>query len=311
MSGELAGRIEPCDPVVRSIFGTTDPEAVWSAVLMVCPEAIECFAFEASVGALFGIVVRSGERRALKVHRTATPERLAATQQVQEHLWRSGFPCPRPLGSRGRATLEDWRDDGVQRDARDPDVRRAIAQLLSRLVRLARELSPPVDLPPFFPRPGGPLWPQPHNVLFDFHATAHDAGWIDDIAEAARERRDAGGGKLVIAHHDWTSKHVRFNGLEPTVVHDWDSTSIDFEPVFVGNSAAHFTYDADLPSADETSLFIADYERARPSTFTRAERAQARAAAVYGRAYTTRCTHALGGDTASLRLPEYASTLLK
>lgn len=303
--------IEPGDPVVESIFGTTDPAAIWAEVLTMCPEAVECFAFEAGVGAVLGLVVRGGEHVALKVHRSSTAEHLAAMQQVQEHLWRHGFPCPRPLGVRGRATLEEWRDDGVQRSAHDPETRRAIAALLMRLVSLTRNLRPPVDLPPFFPRPGGPLWPEPHNVLFDFAATAPGAEWIDEIGGVAKAARDVGGTRVVIAHHDWTAKHIRFGELKPVVVHDWDSTSVDFEPVFVGNAAAHFTYDDALPTVDETFLFIADYERARPSAFTRREQAVAAAAAVYGRAYTTRCVHAFGGDTSELQLPEYAAALLQ
>jgi hypothetical protein len=308
----LAERIDPDDRVVRSIFGTTDPEAIWQEVLTLCPEAVDCFRFETSVGALLGLVVRGGDRVALNVHRMATAERLDATQQVQEHLWRYGFPCPRPLGVRGRATLEEWRDDGVYRDAHETEARRALARLLVRLVTLTRGVRPAVDLPPFFPGPGGPLWPVPHNVLFDFEATREGAEWIDEIAEAARERRDVAGGAVVIGHHDWTAKHVRFAGIEPTVVYDWGSMSVGFEPVFAGEAAAHFTYDVEpLPTVDEAFLFIADYERARPAPFTREEQATASAAAVYARAYTTRCTHALGGDTAALSLPAYAAALLQ
>lgn len=298
MNGELA----------RSILGDEDPDAVRRRL---CPEAVECFAFEVSVGAVFGLVVHGGGRVALKVHRSPTTERLAAQQEVQEHLWRNGFPCPRPLGVRGPGTLEEWRDDGVQRDAREPEVRRAMAALLVRLVTLTRDLRPSVDLPPFFPGPGGPLWPAPHNALLDFDATAAGAEWIDEIARAARARRDVGAGRVVIAHHDWTAKHVRFRELRPSVVHDWDSTSIDYELVFVGSAAAHYTYDDVLPTVDESFLFISDYERARSSPFTRAEHAVAAAAAVYGRAYTTRCVHALGGDTGELRLSEYAAALLQ
>jgi hypothetical protein len=312
MSEHLAEALEPGDPVVHSIFGTTEPQAIWAEVTTMCPEAVDCFRFEASVGALFGLVIHGGDRVALKVHRTATVERLDALQQVQEHLWRYGFPCPRPLGVRGRGTLEEWRDEGEHRDAHEPDARRALAQLLVRLVTLTRGLQPAVDLPPFFPRPGDPLWPAPHNVLFDFEGTAAGAEWIDEIARAARERRDAGGGPLVIAHHDWTAKHVRFAGIKATAVYDWDSISVDFEPVFVGNAAAHFTYDVEpLPTVDEAFHFIAEYERARPSPFSREEQMTAWAAAVYGRAYTTRCVHALGGDTEALNLPAYADALLQ
>jgi hypothetical protein len=304
--------VEPGDLVVESIFGTTDPGEIWAEVTTMCPEAVDCFLFEASVGALLGLVVRGGDRVALKVRRRATAERLAAVQLVQEHLWRYGFPCPRPLGVRGRGTLEEWREDGERRDAHEPEARRALAQLFLRLVTLTRAVRPTVDLPPFFPRADGPLWPEPHNVLFDFETTATGAEWIDEIAAAAKALRDQGGGDVVVAHLDWTAKHIRWAGIKAKVVYDWDSLSIGYEAVFVGEAAAHFTYDiGPLPSVDETLQFVADYERSRSSAFTRAEQATAAAAAVYARAYTTRCTHALDGDTAALSLPEYASALLQ
>jgi len=152
-------------------------------------------------------------------------------------------------------------------------------------------------------------------VLFDFEASAHDARWIDEIATAARSRRDAGPGDLVIGHHDWTVKHVRFGGLRPLVVYDWDSLSADLEPVFVGEAAATFTYTEHLPvelwpTVEEAQAFIGDYERARGRPFTAAERGTARAAAVYTRAYSSRCVHALGADTRSLSLEAYAQELL-
>ncbi len=248
MSAFLAERIEPDAPIERSIFGTDDPEAIWAQVLALCPDAVDCFAFEVSVGALLGLRLAGGERIALKVHvNSAFGGYLAAMQAVQERLWRLGFPCPRPLGVRGRATLEEWRDDGEYLDGHDPAVRRALAALLARLLDLGRRLEPGPELVPFFPRAGGPLWPTPHNVLFDFEATAAGAGWIDEIARAARARRDAGPGDLVVGHHDWTVKHVRFDGLRPTVVYDWDSASADLEPVFAGEAAANFTYTEHLP----------------------------------------------------------------
>jgi hypothetical protein len=276
----------------------------------------ECFAFEVSVGALLGLVLADGARVALKVHvDRARDGYLEAMQDVQEHIWRRGFPCPRPLGVRGRATLEEWRDAGEYLDGHDPAVRRSLAGLLARLVELTRDLEPSPALTPFLPRGGGSLWPRPHNVLFDFEATAHDAGWIDEIATAARRRRDAGPGELVIGHHDWTVKHVRFDGLEPCMVYDWDSVSADLEPCFVGEAAATFTYTGQVraelwPTVEEAQAFIADYEHERARPFTPGELGTARAAAVYTRAYSTRCVHAFGGDARSLRLDEYAHELL-
>jgi hypothetical protein len=285
-------------------------------VLQLCPEAVDCFAFAVSVGALFGLRLDDGSGAALKVHTgRVTREYLDAVQAVQATLSGGAFPCPRPLGMRELATLEEWRDDGEYLDGHDPDVRRAVAALLARLVRTTRDLGPGAGLEPFFSPPGGPLWRVPHNVLFDFEATAAGAEWIDEIARAAKEARDGGAGEVVIGHADWTVKHIRFDGLRPTVVYDWDSLSADYEPVHAGNSAATFTYTEELPvqlwpSADEAGAFLDDYAQARGAPFAAAERRVAGAAAVYGRAYSTRCVHALGGDARAMALEEFAVAFL-
>src|SRR5439155_5202776 len=156
-------------------------------------------AFEVSVGALFGLRLRDGSRVALKVHVQHEPERLEAVQRVQAHLVECGFPCPRPLGVRGRATLEEWNDDGDYLDAHAPPVRRVLAQNLAELFRLASELLPLACME-YFPPEDGPLWRGPHNVLFDFEATARGAEWIDEIAQAATPLRDSRVGDLVIGH---------------------------------------------------------------------------------------------------------------
>jgi hypothetical protein len=238
-----------------------------------------------------------------------------AVQHVQSVLRERGFPCPRPLGVRERATLEEWRDEGEYRDAHEPEVRRVVAEQLARLLRATRDLQPVAGMRPVFPPPGAPLWPTPHNVLFDFEATGAGAEWIDEIARTAKARRDVQVGELVIGHGDWTVKHFRFEGLRPTVVYDWDSLYTDFETVYVGGSAATFTYTEHLPvelwpSASEAEAFFDDYERARDSAFTSTELEAARAAAVYARAYSTRCVHALGHDARAMALEDFAATFL-
>ena len=147
-----------------------------------------------------GLILRDGARVALKIHRGIQPAFLEATQVVQQHLWRRGFPCPEPLGVRGAATLERWTDAGEYRDAHDPDVRRAMAETLAWLVRVTNELgSAPWLSRHFYPAGERPLWPRPHNVLFDFEATASGAEWIDEIAAAAKPLRDEPVGAVVIA----------------------------------------------------------------------------------------------------------------
>jgi hypothetical protein len=316
VSDFIAERIWPGALIERSIFGTDDPHAIWAQVLEACPDAVECFAFEVSVGARLGLRLRDGSRIALKVHvGREGPRYLEAVQRVQQHLWERGFPCPKPLGSRERVTLEEWRGDGEYRDAHDPAVGRVVAGQLVELFRLTGELEPPPGLEPFFPSPDAPLWPIPHNVLFDFEATAKGAEWIDEIAGAAKPLRDAQAGRLVIGHGDWTVKHFRFDGLRPTVIYDWDSLNTDFETVFVGGSAATFTYTEHLPvsvwpTVDEAQAFLDDYEQLRAEAFTPEERAAARAAAVYSRAYAARCTHAVGKDATGVHLREYAEAFL-
>jgi hypothetical protein len=315
MSEFIAERIWPDAAVERSIFGTEEPDAIWGSVREICPEAVDCFAFEVSVGALFGLRLHDGSRVALKVHVQRNVDALNAVQRVQAHLFEVGFPCPEPLGVRGRATLERWFEEGVYRDAHEPPVRRAIAEHLALLIRLTRDLQPVEGLEPFFPKPSGPLWPVPHNVLFDFEATAAGAEWIDDIARTAKPRRDARVGELVIGHGDWTVKHFRFDGLCPTVVYDWDSIHTGYETAFVGGAAATHTYTDRLPvtvwpTVEEASAFFDDYESARGRPFSVEERRAAHAAAVYSRAYSARCTHAIGKDARKMWLGDYAEAFI-
>ena len=316
MSEFIAERIWPGALVERSIFGTDDPDEIWGRAVGACPEAVECFAFRVSVGALFGLRLRDGSRVALKIHGDRYDDRyLAAMQRVQEHLWAGGFPCPRPLGVGPRATIEEWVDAGEYRDAHEPAARRVLAELLAELMRRTAALHPLEGMRPFFPPRGGPLWPRPHKVLVDFEATSEGAAWIDEIARAAKARRDVPAGPLVIGHGDWTAGHVRFDGLRPTAVYDWDSLATASEAVIVGGAAATFTYTEHLPvrawpDLAEARAFLEDYERARGTAFTKAERSAAQAAVVYARGYTTRCVHALGHDTTALDLSEFAAGLL-
>jgi hypothetical protein len=316
MSDFIAERLWPEARVERSIFGTDDPRAIWAQVLHACPDAVDCFAFEVGIGARFGLVREGGTRVALKIHTPDTNlDYLDAVQRVQAHLAANGFPCPRPLGVRGRATLEEWIDTGAYRDAHEPAVRSVLAERLAELILLTQPLHPLPGMEPYLPSNPTPLWPKPHNVLFDFEATSAGAEWIDEIAGAAKPLCDARVGALVIGHGDWTATHFRFDGLRPTVVYDWDSLNTDFEAVFVGGAAATFTYTERLPvdvwpSVTEAEAFLEEYEHARGTPFTPAEAAAARAAAVYTRAYSTRCTHAVGKDTAGLCLRGYVDAFL-
>jgi hypothetical protein len=267
---------------------------------------------------MLGLQLRDRSRIALKIHTDAYPASyLVGAQRVQEHLWQRRFPCPRPLGVRGRATLEEWKDDGVYRDGHEPDVRRALAVALARLIELTDELRPAPRLERgfSFPAADGALWPTPHNVLFDFEATSAGAAWIDDVAIAARRIRDEPVGREIVGHGDWVANHVRFEGAKPCVAYDWDSLETDREPNLLGCAAATFTYNEQLPielepTVDETRAFVADYEVARGGELAAEERRATYAAAVYVRAYATRCGHAVGGEVDRASVEAYAEALL-
>jgi hypothetical protein len=311
-------RRNPDSPVVRDVLGTVDERAIRQRARELDPEAEEIFFFTASVGALFGIRRRDGSRVAVKVHGATQDELyLDEVQRAQLALAEDGFPAPRPLGRRGLATFEEWLDGGSFRDAHEPAVRTAMATALATFHSLATA-SGGRPHRRFFPLDSEALWPAPHNALFDFTATADGAEWIDEIARLAKPVRDAGLGREVVGHADWSVKHLRFDELlRPTVLYDWDSVTVDREPALVGTAAGSFTYTEELPepvflwpSAAETRAFIDEYEAARGAPFPEPERRAAGAAAVYLRAYAARCTHALDRDAHWTGLAEYAEELL-
>jgi hypothetical protein len=305
----------PESPVVLDVLGTVDGAAIKQQIQQLEPATTEIFAFACSVGATFGLLLEDGSRVALKIHKLfRDPAYFRDVQCVQGSMREAGFPAPRPVRVHGAVTVEEWIDDGVFRDAHDGDVRRAMADVLARFVELASGSG-------VSPRrasltPEGELWPKPHNKLFDFEATASGAEWIDEIGARAAAVEKVG--RAVVGHLDWAAKHVRFDsGLQPTAVYDWDSVTTEFEPVVAGQAAASFTYTEELnsaverwPTPDESSAFLADYDRARGSAFAAAERRTAGAACVYLLAYAARCGHAIGADLADSSLRDHARAFL-
>ena len=308
----------PASPVVADVLGTLDGDEIRARARELDPELEEIFFFAASVGAIFGVRRRDGTRVAIKVHKLFTDDGyFDELQRLQGALAAQGYPAPRPLGRRGLATLEEWLDDGVFRDAHEPDVRSAMAGALADFV--ARATATGIrPLRPFLPFGDEGLWPVPHNALFDFDATTAGAAWIDEIARASKPLGRGNTGREVVGHTDWSAKHLRFDGsLRPTALYDWDSVTVDREPSHVGTAAGSFAYTEELghdvvlwPSAEESLAFIAEYEDARGKPFGSDERRAAQAACVYLRAYAARCGHAFGVDVRDTGLEELAEALL-
>jgi aminoglycoside phosphotransferase (APT) family kinase protein len=181
-------------------------------------------------------------------------------------------------------------------------VRAALGRGLWQIVAACRPLVATSTLPAHLltELPAGALWPTPHSRLFEFGRTAPEAGWIDDVARAARDVASAG--ERVIAHADWRAEHLRFIDDRIVVAYDWDSLAVGPEPALVGSCAHAFTADwshghrAQAPSVDEARELVAAYEEARGRGFDLTERAACAAAFAYACAYTARCSHALGVD---------------
>jgi Ser/Thr protein kinase RdoA (MazF antagonist) len=282
-----------------------------------------CFHFSVSVGAVFGVELVDGRRVAVKAHQPSTNAgELAAVQRAQAHFAANGIPCPRPMLAptpflETLATAEAWLEDGEIGTEVTQSRRRAMAELLARLISLGAELLP---MPPleYGRYDDAEPWPRPHNALFDFAATRAGADDIDAIARRAAPRMRAG--PVVLAHQDWSVKQFRFLGDEITAVYDWDSLSVEHESVAVGGAAATHTAEFShpwLPRLEDALAFVEDYERARAWPFTDAEREAVRARIAYNVAYTARCEHALAacGHTtfvtrAREALPEFAAELL-
>jgi hypothetical protein len=98
-----------------------------------------------SVGVVVGVELDDGQRVVVKAHQPREPlSRLAAVHKVQQHLYREGFPCPRPVlgpSPLGNAlgTVEQLADSGEFRDTHDPVSRRLMAEALAWQLRLARD----------------------------------------------------------------------------------------------------------------------------------------------------------------------------
>ena len=297
--------------VLRELFDDPAPSTIAAALDDLCMRALgsgiaDAEFFEASVGSTHGVRLADGRRVVIKLHRPGRSSAfLRAAQTVQRHLAAQAFPCPHPLAGpepvgAGYATAESLIDRGSSADAHEPAIRRAMATTLAELVERCRALPAPTGLAQdAMRRRPGALWPTPHDGRFDFPGTTAGAEWIDDVARRARAVLAAGlAGDPTIGHTDWRAQNLRFADGQVSAVYDWDSLAIERETDLVGSAAHAFTSNwADppagrqFPAFEEATAFIGEYERARRTGFTDAERRATRAALAYSMAYTARCEH--------------------
>jgi hypothetical protein len=294
-----------CGPLESAIVGTADPVVVAETLSSLAHAATGVPVragrwYRASVSAVAGVVLADGREVVVRAYQPATGAAFVeGVIRVQRHLDSTGFPCAAPLG-------EPVAVDGVlgraETDLADPGARcfapaemAASAAGLAELVARSASLDP-VGLERHPMALSDSLYPVPHSPHFDFEATAAGAGWIDDIAAAARDAMTDD--DAVIAHGDWSARNVRLGPAGLRAVYDWESLQFVPESWALGAAAATWRSlgepdDELAPSDPEIRAYIDRYERARRRPLSPDQRRSARAAAVFALAYTARCEHAL------------------
>jgi hypothetical protein len=296
-------------PVVEAIFGTDDPATVAATLTQAVastlgvPVAAARF-YEPGVGVVVGFELDDGRAIVAKAHRATftTFECLAAIVGVQADLAAAGLPAPAPLVGpvalgNGWLTIEEHRG-GDSADGQDPTVRRNMASTLHDFIDAARPHAHGSTIGTWLGDPViDELWPEPHDLRFDFPGTLVGAAWIDEVARAARTTLTTTTLPVVVGHLDWRVQNLAFAGTTVCAIYDWDSLRLVPEAAAVG--AASVTYPVDwrlgqpdpLPTLDELDGFVIDYEAARGSAFSADERTVVAAAQRWVTSYGARCQH--------------------
>jgi hypothetical protein len=296
-------------PVVASLLGTTDPAVVAEVLTTAVSDAVGRAVtgvrfYEPGVGIVVGLDLDGGRAVVAKLHRASfvSPERLAEVVRVQADLAAAGLPAPAPLAGpvavgHGWLTVEELRS-GAAADGYDAGVRREMATALGDFVRVARQHASGSRLgswlrPPLI----DDLWPEPHDLRFDFAGTSSGAEWIDDAARAARGVLAATSLPSVVGHLDWRVQNLGFDRGRVAAIYDWDSMGLVAESALVGVASVIHPVDwrrelpDPLPTTAQVDGFVDDYERARGAPFVDAEHEVLSAAQRWTVSYGTRCQH--------------------
>lgn len=257
--------------------------------------------YRSSVAAVAGVRLGDGREVVVRAYQPSVSAGfLDGVVRVQSHLADIGFACPTPLGAPVEVAgvlgrVESMLADPGPRRFASPEMPLS-AQGLAQLIGHTAGLDPTgLDRHPMaLPHDG--LYPAPHSPLFDLEATAAGAGWIDEIATAARVAMTDS--SSVIAHGDWSARNIRLGPAGLVCVFDWESLQAGPETTALGVAAATWralgeANEPIAPSAPEILRYLELYEQARPGVLSDEQRRSGCAAAVYALAYTARCEHAL------------------
>jgi phosphotransferase family enzyme len=243
-----------------------------------------------SVGAVFGIVLESGEPAVLKLfNRSYMHGELLAMHRCLSTAAAHGFPVPRQRSEifeadEGLSAAFYAYLDGDLRDAHEPAVRRELARSLAELNALLEPLD--VAELPVSPACLATLWPPPAHIWESQNLDNEDTRFIDAHGKAAQQVIKKSKLKRVATHFDWGVKNIRFRDDAVCAVYDSDSLHAVSEAECAGRAAAQFTAQWELPAMltptpAESQAFLEEYQSARGRRFSRAERTIAAASARY------------------------------
>jgi hypothetical protein len=246
-----------------------------------------------------GVQLTGGRQVVIKV-RPYDP-RLTGCLAVQDHLARTGFPCPAPLTGLTRlgvlaVTAETAIPGGGQLSPKAGAA--PFAALLARLIDSAPDPSRTPTLAPSPPwtgwdHPGVLLWPDADDEGRDLNALSGPA-WIDETARRVRDRLSVGRASVRIGHGDWESQNIAWVSGVPLAVHDWDSVIAAPEACIVGLAAAVWPATG-AASVSQTEDFIASYQVATGRVWAQSEVQDAWAAGLWVRLFNARKDAAGGG----------------
>jgi hypothetical protein len=265
--------------------------------------------------------LRLADGRGVVVKARAPSARLRGCVAAQAALAAARFPCPRPLAGPAplgalAATAEELVPGGHLLPP-GPDAAGRFASLLAELVRLAPD---PAALPTLRPSPPWAAWDHDHPGLWpppddrDGDLNDHPGpAWLDRVAAGVRDRLAGLRLAPVVGHADWESQNLRWDGVRPLAVYDWDSAVAQPEAVVAGLAAAVWPA-AGAPgqaaTVEQTGQFLAAYEQARGRPWTAGERQACWAAGLWVRAFNAKKQRMAGGgpdlDRLAAELPERA-----
>jgi len=256
-----------------------------------------------SVGAVFGVVLESGEPAVLKLfNRSLGHSQLAAMHRCLAVAAAHGFPVARQRSDIFEADVGVFAAfygylDGAHRNPHDTPVRRELARSLAELNGLLAPLA--TEGLPLAPGRQEALWPAPQSIWEAREIEDEDGHFIAEHGRRAQAAIKKSKLPRFATHLDWGVKNIRFRDDAVCAVFDSDSVHAACEAECVGRAAAQFTAQWDIPavltpSADEAQAFVDEYQSARGRKFSRAERSLAAEAARYAVAQAARLEHLSG-----------------